>query len=827
MKSSNYPRAPWMKLMGLCAGLSTTALPLQSAELVLEEVIVTAQKKAESLQDTPIALDAFGEEALEREGIGNVGDLANNVPSLTIQTFPINTTTLRIYIRGIGLIDAQITQDPPVGVYIDGAYIARSSALATEIADLQRIEVLRGPQGTLYGRNSTGGAVNLITRRPDPDGLKFKQTVTVGDRNLLTSRSMVNVPLWQGAAAKFAYLTERVDGYIENKGLGGDFGDSETEGYRFDFGWDIGDSLRLDYAYDKAEVSNTNMSYSHIRPSDPIPNPTGNSGVAFTNLINSGARQFFDFNSSGDRPNSLFSPIDLVEADNDIEGHQLSLDWSYSDQLSIKYIYAQRELFDSTPTNLGTGARSDGYRLDNDPLFGFPVAAQPGGAAVCAPACVGRSVQYAGFQPDIDQEQFSHELQFTGSLLNDRLSYIAGLYYFEEEATQGAGQVGHLLSAPLGSDADGNNTGNRIEVLTQQDAEIENDALAAFAQLTWRPQLLEERLSFTLGYRHSRDSRMARQLRRQITFLVIPGDGDNTDRDDNDTGIQLSEVFYDATGDRDFKDSSYSLIAEYEVTDDINVYAKRNEAYKSGGFNTREQVTPEGAERFRQGFDPEKVIAYELGIKSRLFDNRVQLNADVFLQEFEDQQLNFSVPNTTSDTTVANAGESTLQGLELDTTWLVSEGLVLVLNYAYLDAEIDPSRNPLSGEIDDGFVFDSAPRHSYTAAVDWTMWQGELGQRVAFNATYAFTDERNGGGRKEFAGPDADRQDDFAVLNARVGLYDLALFDGLLDVAAWSKNVLDEEYSINNIHNLPQAGRSVMFGEPRSYGVDLIYRWGY
>lgn len=819
------PRFKHVRLAALL-GLISPAL-LAQHKPVLEEVVVTAQKKEESLQDTPIALDAFGEEALEREGISNVGDLANNVPALTIQPFPINTTTLRIYIRGIGLIDAQITQDPPVGVYIDGAYIARSAALATDIADLTRIEVLRGPQGTLYGRNSTGGAVNLITRRPNVDSTQFKQKLTFGDRNLFTSKTMANLPLWQGAAVKMAYFTKSVDGYIENTGFGGDFGETETEGYRIDFGWDISDTLRLDYAYDKTDLQNTNMTYSHIRPSDPIPNPNGNSGIAFTNLINSGARQFYDFNTSGRRPDKIHSAILLPEAENEINGHQLTLDWSLSDALEMKYIYAQRELFDDTPTVLATGARSDGYRLDNEPLLGFPVAAQPGGAAVCQPACVGRSAFYDGFTPDIDQEQFSHELQFSGLVFDGRINYIAGLYYFEEEARQSPGEVGHLLSGPLGSDQDGNNTGNRIEVMTQARFDIENTAQAAFAQVSWRPPVLEERLNLTLGYRHSRDSRLARAMRRNITFIVMPGDGDNRDRDPNDVGVQLSDTFYDVTGDRDFRDNSYSVIAEYELSDAINLYAKRNEAYKSGGFNTREQISPAGAERYRQGFDPEKVIAYEIGVKSRLFENRVQVNADVFLQEFEDQQLNFSVPNAVSDTTVANAGESTLKGFELDTTWLVSENLILILNYAYLESEIEPSRNPLSNEIEDGFVFDSAPRHAYTAAVDWTLWQSMTAGRLAFNATYSFTDERNGGATEEFTTFDADRQDDFAVLNARLGLYEVPVFDGLLDVAVWSKNLTDEDYSINNIHNLPQAGRSVMFGEPRSYGLDFIYRWGY
>ncbi len=811
----------------LLLGLVSPAIMAQQNNLVLEEVVVTAQKKEESLQDTPIALDAFGEDALQREGIGNVGDLSNIIPSLNIQPFPINTTTLRIYIRGIGLIDAQITQDPPVGVYIDGAYIARSSSLATEIADLTRIEVLRGPQGTLYGRNSTGGAVNLITRRPNPDALQLKQSLTFGDRSLFASKTMVNLPLWQGSALKLSYLSKEVDGYIKNSGIGGDFGDSDTEGYRVDFGWDISDSVRLDYAYDKSDVSNTNMTYSHISRSEPIPNPSANSGIAITNLINSGANQFYDFNTRGKRPDEIFSAIPLKEAENTIEGHQISMDWSLSDQMEFKYIFAHRELYDATPTVLATGARSDGYRLDNDPLLGFPVAALPGGTAPCTPACVGRSVFYDGFTPDIDQKQFSHEVQFSGTAFDTRLSYIAGLYYFEEEARQSPGEVGHLLSAPLGSDAGGDNTGNRIEVMTQAKYDIENSARAAFAQLGWRPPVLDDKLNLTLGLRHSEDSRYARAFRRQISFLVVPGDGDNTDRDVNDIATQLPEAFYDVVGDRDFEDFSYSVIAEYELSDSVNLYAKRNEAYKSGGFNTREPINAAGAQRFIDGFDPEKVIAYELGIKSRLFANRVQMNANVFQQEFEDQQLNFSVPNSVSDTTVANAGASTLKGFEMDTTWLASESLLLVVNYAYLDASIEPSRNPLSGELDDGFVFDSAPRHAYTAAADWTLWVGEYGQRLAFNTSYSFTDERNGGAQRATSSFEQDRQDDYAVVNARLGLYDLDLISGLLDLAVWVKNLTDEEYSVNNVHNLPQARRSVMFGESRSYGLDLVYRWGY
>lgn len=799
------------------------SMSMPASARVIEEVIVTAQKKEESLQDTPIALDAFNEEALAREGISNVGDLANNVPALTIQPFPINTTTLRIYIRGIGLIDAQVTQDSAVGVYIDGAYIARSAALTTDIADLSRIEVLRGPQGTLYGRNSTGGAVNLVTRKPNIDEPEFKQALGFGDRNLLMSKTVLNTPLWDDSAAKIAYFRKRVDGYIENTGEGGNFGDSESEGLRLDFSWMINDQLSVDMAYDRAEVENVNVAYAAVRPSEQLAGAS--QATTFNNLIRSGARQFFKYNENQRRPEKMYSAIPVVAAESEIDGYQFSVDYQFSEKLNMKYMHAGRELYDNAPTSLATGSISDGYRLDNNAAQSFAVAGQAGGAAPCSP-CLGRNVFYDAVPPGkIEQQQYSHEFQLSGDLFDTRVSYITGLYYFEEDARQGNGHIGHLLSGPLGSTADGNNTGNRVEVLAGSQADIANTALAVFSQFSWRPPILDDRLQLTIGARHSEDNRQARMQRRQVSFLVTPASGDNRQHNPNDIAIQLADDFYDVIGDRDFKDDSFTFITEYEVSEEINIYGKISEAYKSGGFNTREQISDAGAKRFSDGFAEEKVLAYELGIKSRFMDNRVQVNADIFEQEFTNQQLNFSVPDTVSDTTVANAGTSTLTGFEMDATWLANDSLMLVANYAYLDAEVSPSRNPLTGEVDNGFVFDSAPRNAYTLAMDWTIFQSGDAGRLALNSTYAFTDERNGGARREFATFSADRQDDYGVLNARLGWYALPILQGLLDLSVWGKNLLDEEYSLNNIHGLPHSDRGVLFAEPTSYGVDLVYTW--
>jgi iron complex outermembrane recepter protein len=182
----------------LLAGTASAEETESTAEL--EQVVVTAQRKKESLQQTPVSVIALNSDKLQQRGILGMADLQGNVPNLTIEPFPTNQATLRVFIRGIGIFgigifDAQITQDPGVGVYQDGVYIARSTGLALDLADLERIEVLRGPQGTLYGRNTIGGAVNLVTKRPTTSAFSMQHQLSYGSRDTLNLKSSVNVPL--------------------------------------------------------------------------------------------------------------------------------------------------------------------------------------------------------------------------------------------------------------------------------------------------------------------------------------------------------------------------------------------------------------------------------------------------------------------------------------------------------------------------------------------------------------------------------------------------------------------------------------------------------
>lgn len=792
MKTSTY--------LTVAAALATQ-LSVARADIALEEVIVTAQKKAESLQDTPISLTAFGAEQLEKNGIGGLSDIASSVPSMTIEPFPISNATLRIFIRGIGLIDAQITQDPPVGIYLDGAYIARSTGLTMDVADLARIEVLRGPQGTLYGRNSTGGTINLVSRRPDLEAFALEQQFTVGDRELFKSKTTVNAPLTDTAAVKLAYLTSQMDGHIENTGPGEDFGDRDISGYRVDLRWDITDRLRLDYSYDDADMDTVNYAYQAMtRPTVNSAPSTPAEGINAQLATNS--QQFYDY--SGERATSMATSQPLKASYTEISGHMLKLAYDINEDLSVSYLYAQRELEDGGYSDL-VASGSDSYRIDNGDY---------------------RSKDGSLFVPGtlrvLSQEQSSHELQFNGLFMDSRIEYVGGLYYFEESATEDNAPLHHQFSGPISIIDNGTTTSTTtLTNFNSQFYEIENDAWAMYGRATYTPDFLDQRLHLTFGARHSEDSRMASQERatenRVETVTTLNANGQVVNI--TPPSAPLGASSWSAENTREYADDSFEFIAEWELNDDSNVYAKYTEAYKSGGFNTRD---PDAA-RFAAGFAEEKVNSVELGLKSELLDRRLRLNADVFFSNYTDIQLNFLIDGTIADTQVVNAGEAEMSGFEMDLTFLASRQLLLMLNYAYLDAEITKATDPDSGEdITDEFVFSSAPQHSYTAALDYTVLERNWG-RVGVNLSYNYMDDRAGSTRTESA--KNVFMDDYKLINGRVGVYDIPLAGGQLTAALWGKNLADEDYVVSAVDNLPHADRAVIWGEPRSYGLDVIYRY--
>ncbi|MEM1113885.1 MAG: TonB-dependent receptor [Pseudomonadota bacterium] len=737
----------------------------------LEETLVTAQRKVESAQDAPISLTSFDQQALDTLGIANIADLDARVINFIADPFPSSNQTLRLFIRGLGITDVQITQDPAVGVYLDGVYIARSTGLATEVADLARIEVLRGPQGTLYGRNTTGGALNLVTARPDPSTLSFRQDLGAGNRDRLRLRSTLNLPVSKQHALKFAALFDERDGFMANDGPGGDFGDRSAEAYRFDWRWQHGERFTLDYAWDTSQIE-----YFNYTPQAQQPGVTSGT-PADVAIISS--RRFVPY--AQDRAGSLSTSQPLLPNDTDIQGHALTLEWA-SGNNTFKSITAWRELQESNYIEFASGA-SEEYRVDF--------------SAVTLAADSAFPITFDSAPTRTDQEQFSQELQWLGNW-GEHLEFIAGLYYFREDARENWLPDRHIISFPLIETDDTARTVN----IRGEDNEIENEAKAVFGQATWTPDLLNKHLHLTLGWRYSRDTRRVTRSFRQENYI-----------DSGDSVVGPLEVIdFRADARRDFDDNALNVMLAYDWTDNIRVYAKVVEAYKSGGFNTRD---PDPA-FFEEGFDEENNRTGEFGFKGELRDNQLRINGALFYSRISDMQLNFLLPNTISDTRVFNTGTAELSGLELEVVSMPVPGLVLALNYAYLDSNIEDVDDPFTAE-PRSFAFSNAPRHSATLNMDAFLPPvGPL--QPALNINYGYVGERSGDNSNTV-------RDAYQLLNGRLSLLDIEVPAGRITCSAWIKNALDEEYVVFVVDNLPHASRAVLWGEPRTWGVDFSYRY--
>ena len=418
----------------------------------LEEVIVTARKREESLQDAPLAVTALSADILEARGLNSLADLgAGAVPTLKAQPYPNAPSTLIIGMRGTGAADAgQITTEIPVGIYIDGVYLGRSQGLAADLLDLERVEILRGPQGSLYGRNSVGGAVNFVSRKPSGE-FGFQQTLSWGDKwGERRSVTHVDIPAIGAVSARLSLLDAKDDGWVDNtrtEANNFNYGYEDQEGVRLALRWQIGNTI-FDYSYDDSETENTqsffqstaadggngfgitpegirqlNIAAGNVR-STPL--TLGTQGGAGLEILEQLEQIVQDIQTEGNGGmDSDYAQRWLVPTDDrlsqtpvaryvrptvvEAKGHNLTIEAEVSENFSIKYIGSYRELSQQTFNAYG-GPLTGGAGLTNAPVGGI-----------------------------IDQEQTTHELQFLGEALEGRLKYVAGLYYFKEDVYEAQG----------------------------------------------------------------------------------------------------------------------------------------------------------------------------------------------------------------------------------------------------------------------------------------------------------------------------------------------------------------------------------------------------
>ena len=672
MNATSLRTSLCLAIAAVAAGTAGAQEPANSSTArLMEEIVVNARGVEEGLQDAPIAVSAFTGETLDYRGVDSLNQIERFVPSLTLQNNPSfggASNSAAIYLRGVGQKEFLPTTEPGVGLYVDGVYVARSVGAILDIIDIERLEVLRGPQGTLFGRNTIGGAISIATRKPEPGGeFGGSLSAAAGTDSLMHLRGTVHIPVSESFAIRGSLASMTQDGYVE-RADGIDLGDDDTFTGRVSFAFQPNDSfsalitadmtrdrengpalelIGIDFT-DLSQLQGVvlappppmafihNVTTAALGPGQPCAatDPAGN-GVT----SNPASANCYDARYVGaDGKDEGTAP---AYSETDVFGLSATLDFNLSDTLAIKSITAYREL--------DSDFARDG---DHSPH------------------------RISQFEDTLDQEQFTQELQLIGT--HDRLDWILGAYYFSE---------------------DGNNV-NTLDFTVsnfRSGGQFDNTAWAAFAQATYD---VTDKLHLTLGGRYTDEDKsftpdqiIYNNYYAGFSNLVPPGNPlAALDAPFLQAGSRILPLL-----EKEISISEFTPMANlaFDLSDRTMIYLTYSEGFKSGGFTQR--VFPPVVAGFTAPpgtpdidliptYEPEFVEVIEAGIKLDLLDGRLRINGAVFQTDYEELQV--QVFNSVAPVT-RNIGEASIEGVELELSASPADGWFIEGSLSMLNAEYD------------------------------------------------------------------------------------------------------------------------------------------
>jgi iron complex outermembrane receptor protein len=715
-KTQDYRTKP-LCLAVVIAGLSLgqTALAQEQRESgaseILEELVVTARRREEGLQNAPIAISAYTGETLEYRGVTKLDEITRFVPNLTIENNPSfggASNSAAIYIRGIGQKEFLPTSEPGVGLYVDGVYIARSVGAILDLIDIERLEVLRGPQGTLFGRNTIGGAINITTVTPEPgDEFGGEIGAAYGTDDRINLRGALNIPMGDTLAARVSVASFQQDGYVDRSD-GIDLGDDDTITGRLAVAWRPSDRLSLDFRLDATrdkengpamellgidftDLSQLNglvaavpppMAFVHnittaaVGPGQPCA-ATDAAGNGITSNPNS--PNCYDNRYVGkDGKNDGTAP---ARSESDVLGLSADISYEINDNLTLRSITAWRDL-DSEFARDG----------DHSPH------------------------RISQFQDTLEQTQFTQELQLLGTY--ERMNWIAGIYYFAE-------------------DGDNENTLDFTISNFRSGGGFDNKSMAAFAQLTYD---FTDQLHLTVGGRYTDESKkfhpdqvIYQNYYAGISQVLPPGHPlAALDAPFLQAGTR---ILPDLEKELEINEFTPMVNLSYDFADNIMAYATYSEGFKSGGFTQR--VFPPVIPPFTAPpgtpdidliptYDPEFVDVYELGFKSTLLDGRMRFNGAIFHTDYDDLQVQVfdSVAPVTE-----NIGSASIDGVELEMQTAPGDGWLVEASLSWLDAGYDEIGTDLT-LIGSDNEFERVPEWASSVGVSKEFMLNEMGSLV-------------------------------------------------------------------------------------------------
>jgi len=770
-----------------------------SSELGLGDIVVTARRTSENLQSVPVAITAFSGAQLQQQSARAVSDIALLTPGLQIN-YSTNTPAGAIFtIRGQTVQDPISNQDPSVGVYVDGLYWARAYGANAELLDVSGVQVLKGPQGTLFGRNTTGGAILLTTNDPNTDEVSGLISASYGRFDYRAVTGVINLPLVEDKlAVRVAGQVIKRDGYIRDINNGVMLGNLNSYTFRSKLLFNPTETLSIVASGEwyRSKTLNEPQRLVYASPTSPsaISAVTEVDGLAAATALGcfsagvgaacqARASALFDDSIARNQGNNAdLNTIPRSYVRTQTYSATATLETFFG---AIKAIGGYRKVR-SFALNDGDGSR---FQLsDRGPGLGFP----------------------GNFGNDATLAQYSGELVATGKAFADRLDFAAGLYYFHESGNDGS--VARSLAAitPTGRVFHGY---------------ISNDSQSAFGQATYR---ITDALSITGGLRYSIDDR-----RLTSSNGVFPAPGPPTPANT----ICVIAPICPATRHNSFTGVSYTGSIDYKISDGVLAYVKTAKGYRSGGQNLR-MTNAAGFIPFR----PENDYSYEGGLKTQFFNNRLRVNVAGYYTILKDIQRTITIVSPGAIATViTNAGQADFYGGEFEASAALPGGF-------RLDGTLGYTHPKYVKFVDNGF---DRSRDAFYGVPKWTAsispsWTGDLDfGKLLLRADFSYQSDMNVSPVAFYTDPAGvlrDAQNGRAIssvdaagylrgatdqahwlVNARAAV---TVMDDMVDLAIWSKNLTNKRdyvaaFALPSL-GFAAAGRR----EPRTFGVTAAVKFG-
>ncbi len=748
----------------LSLGLLSLAIQTVQAETPysIEEVMVTAERREANLQDVPLAVSSFSQADLQAQQVNTIGDLQAMVPNVSIHQGDANNAV--VYVRGIGQIDSIAFFEPGVGIYLDDVYLGRAQGAFLDVVDVERIEILRGPQGSLYGRNTVGGAIKYVSAAPTQE-FSGNISSTVGNYGRLDVKATVSGGLTDTLSGRLTLAKMSHDGYTDNVFDGGKDGDRDVQYARAVLAYEPSDSFSLQLAVDYSDGDpDRSRTPSKETPIDLVIVDPYTFGVSVAS---------FPADEDPFKVNVDFNRTERTET----QGMNLNASWEINDSLSFKSISSYREL------DYGTELDLDGTPINAFGIFYFN-----------------------------DQKQYSQEFQF--SYTGERLSAVSGIYYYNEEgSTFDGGVFSNFLIASAG---EAEFSTDSYALFGQFDYAL-SDRLTAIVgfryteeEKDYQRQTEDFDLTALAGISFG-----AGGVSYDNPALLSPSSGDLSL---GGTGVPRPLADPDSAS---FENFSPKLGLKFQLNEETQFYATASTGFKSGGFNGRL------ADGQLEPFDEETLTSFELGLKTQGLNNRVRVNIAAFYNEYDDLQVSSFEASADGNSLLpvfSNAGEAVMQGLELELMALLSENLRLNTNVGYLDAEYKEylaEADPLTNT-----VIDVSDERHMVNTPEWDAFVG-LSYDLALSdwGTLTFSTDVSYRSKTylEVNSSENLAQGSYSLLNASMMFESL---DGDWQLMLGGKNLSDKAYRSHAFDLSAFPGVELgYYSAPRTYSLSATYRF--